>query len=68
MLRTSALGATPVGASDCLNYGNPQKPEIMWQIVEGIELQGHRFGVGVQWHPERGTDNRLFDAFIEAAR
>ncbi|MEV4178251.1 gamma-glutamyl-gamma-aminobutyrate hydrolase family protein [Nonomuraea sp. NPDC049709] len=38
------------------------------QIVEGIELQGHRFGVGVQWHPERGQDNRLFDAFIEAAR
>ncbi|MBF8194240.1 gamma-glutamyl-gamma-aminobutyrate hydrolase family protein [Nonomuraea sp. K274] len=38
------------------------------QIVEGIELQGHRFGVGVQWHPERGDDNRLFDAFIEAAR
>lgn len=38
------------------------------QIVEGIELQGHRFGIGVQWHPERGEDNRLFDAFIEAAR
>jgi putative glutamine amidotransferase len=38
------------------------------QIVEGIELQGHRFGVGVQWHPERGEDNRLFDAFVEAAR
>ncbi|MEV5503322.1 gamma-glutamyl-gamma-aminobutyrate hydrolase family protein [Nonomuraea fuscirosea] len=38
------------------------------QIVEGVELQGHRFGVGVQWHPERGDDNRLFDAFMEAAR
>ncbi|WP_043616990.1 gamma-glutamyl-gamma-aminobutyrate hydrolase family protein [Nonomuraea candida] len=38
------------------------------QIVEGIELQGHRFGVGVQWHPERGGDDRLFDAFMEAAR
>ncbi|MGN9844086.1 gamma-glutamyl-gamma-aminobutyrate hydrolase family protein [Nonomuraea sp. H19] len=38
------------------------------QIVEGVELQGHRFGVGVQWHPERGADNRLFDAFMEAAR
>lgn len=38
------------------------------QIVEGVELQGHRFGVGVQWHPERGEDNRLFDAFVEAAR
>ncbi len=38
------------------------------QIVEGIELQGHRFGVGVQWHPERGDDDRLFDALVEAAR
>ncbi|MFI7127054.1 gamma-glutamyl-gamma-aminobutyrate hydrolase family protein [Nonomuraea sp. NPDC050153] len=38
------------------------------QIVEGIELQGHRFGVGVQWHPERDGDTRIFDAFIEAAR
>ncbi|GAA4508081.1 MULTISPECIES: gamma-glutamyl-gamma-aminobutyrate hydrolase family protein [Nonomuraea] len=43
------------------------------QIVEGIELQGHRFGVGVQWHPERetgdgGKGNGLFDALVEAAR
>jgi gamma-glutamyl-gamma-aminobutyrate hydrolase PuuD len=37
------------------------------QIVEGVELQGHRFGVGVQWHPERGNDLRLFEALIEAA-
>ncbi|MER7499147.1 gamma-glutamyl-gamma-aminobutyrate hydrolase family protein [Nonomuraea pusilla] len=38
------------------------------QVVEGVELQGHRFAVGVQWHPERGGDNRLFDALVEAAR
>ncbi|MFI6179622.1 gamma-glutamyl-gamma-aminobutyrate hydrolase family protein [Nonomuraea sp. NPDC051191] len=38
------------------------------QIVEGVELQGHRFAVGLQWHPERGGDNRLFAAFVEAAR
>ncbi|MGW0809639.1 gamma-glutamyl-gamma-aminobutyrate hydrolase family protein [Nonomuraea sp. NPDC002799] len=38
------------------------------QIVEGVELQGHKFGVGVQWHPERGGDDRIFDAFVEAAR
>ncbi|MFC4007094.1 gamma-glutamyl-gamma-aminobutyrate hydrolase family protein [Nonomuraea purpurea] len=38
------------------------------QIVEGIELQGHRFGVGIQWHPERQGDDRIFDAFVEAAR
>ncbi len=38
------------------------------QIVEGVELQGHRFGVGVQWHPERGADNRLIQALVDAAR
>ncbi|WP_449065351.1 gamma-glutamyl-gamma-aminobutyrate hydrolase family protein [Planomonospora algeriensis] len=37
------------------------------QIVEGVELQGHRFAVGVQWHPERGDDNRLIEALVEAA-
>ncbi|MEV8631645.1 gamma-glutamyl-gamma-aminobutyrate hydrolase family protein [Streptosporangium sp. NPDC051023] len=37
------------------------------QIVEGVELQGHPFGVGVQWHPERGDGNRLAEALVEAA-
>jgi phosphoribosylformylglycinamidine synthase len=32
----SAVGALPLGISDCLNYGSPQKPEGMWQIAEGI--------------------------------
>ena len=35
--------------------------------IEAIELPGDSFTVGVQWHPERGTDMRLFDAFIDAA-
>ncbi|MEV4328748.1 gamma-glutamyl-gamma-aminobutyrate hydrolase family protein, partial [Microbispora rosea] len=38
------------------------------QIVEAVELQGHRFAVGVQWHPERGADNRLVEALVDAAR
>jgi phosphoribosylformylglycinamidine synthase len=32
-------GATPVGATNCLNFGNPEKPHIMWQfsqVVDGI--------------------------------
>jgi gamma-glutamyl-gamma-aminobutyrate hydrolase PuuD len=44
---------------------------IAWaddQIVEGIELEGHRFAVGVQWHPERGSDIRLFEALVAASR
>lgn len=30
-------GAKPVALTNCLNYGNPEKPEVMYQIVEGIE-------------------------------
>jgi phosphoribosylformylglycinamidine synthase len=33
----TAVGATPLAVTDNLNYGNPQKPEIMWQIVAGID-------------------------------
>jgi putative glutamine amidotransferase len=37
------------------------------QVVEGVELQGHRFGLGVQWHPEEGDDRRLFEALVAEA-
>ncbi|HEY3491111.1 MAG TPA: phosphoribosylformylglycinamidine synthase subunit PurL [Candidatus Deferrimicrobiaceae bacterium] len=30
-------GAVPIGLSDCLNFGNPEKPEIMWQLRSAIE-------------------------------
>ncbi len=29
-------GAVPLGISDCLNFGNPEKPAIMWQFVEAV--------------------------------
>jgi gamma-glutamyl-gamma-aminobutyrate hydrolase PuuD len=38
------------------------------QVVEAVELQGHRFGIGVQWHPEEGDDPRIFDALVAAAQ
>ena len=38
------------------------------QVVEGIELDGHRFGLGVQWQPEDGGDLRLFEALVAAAK
>ncbi|MFG2001925.1 gamma-glutamyl-gamma-aminobutyrate hydrolase family protein [Spirillospora sp. NPDC048911] len=37
------------------------------QVVEAVELQGHRFGLGVQWHPEEGDDLRLFEALVAEA-
>jgi phosphoribosylformylglycinamidine synthase subunit PurL len=33
----ACAGAHPVGITNCLNYGNPERPEIMWQFVRGVE-------------------------------
>ena len=33
----STAGALPVAATNCLNFGNPERPEIMAQLVEAIE-------------------------------
>ncbi len=29
-------GAEPLGVTDCLNFGNPEKPEIMWQFRQAV--------------------------------
>jgi phosphoribosylformylglycinamidine synthase subunit PurL len=36
----STVGAVPVAATNCLNFGNPERPEIMAQLVEAIEGMG----------------------------
>jgi phosphoribosylformylglycinamidine synthase subunit PurL len=33
----AATGAVPIGVSDCLNFGNPERPEIMWQFEQAID-------------------------------
>ncbi len=30
-------GATPVAVSDCLNFGSPENPEVMWQFGRAVE-------------------------------
>jgi len=37
----ACAGGEPIGATNCLNFGNPQKPEIMWQFAKAVE------GIGV---------------------
>ena len=32
----AATGARPVGITNCLNFGNPEKPEIYWQFKEAV--------------------------------
>ncbi|QHC57303.1 phosphoribosylformylglycinamidine synthase subunit PurL [Rathayibacter sp. VKM Ac-2760] len=32
----AVTGATPVAVSDCLNFGSPENPEVMWQFREAV--------------------------------
>ena len=46
----AAVGATPVGATNCLNFGNPEKPEVMWQfseVIAGMSEALSAFGVPI---------------------
>ena len=33
----ACTGATPIAATNCLNFGNPEKPHIMWQFSQVID-------------------------------
>ncbi|PDQ34086.1 MAG: phosphoribosylformylglycinamidine synthase II [Candidatus Lumbricidophila eiseniae] len=33
----AVTGAVPIGVSDCLNFGSPENPEVMWQFAETID-------------------------------
>jgi len=35
--KVACAGAIPVGATNCLNFGNPEKPCIMWQFSQVID-------------------------------
>ncbi|MEJ5165789.1 MAG: phosphoribosylformylglycinamidine synthase subunit PurL [Thermoanaerobaculia bacterium] len=37
----ASIGAKPIGVTDCLNFGNPENPEVMWQFKESIEGLTH---------------------------
>ena len=32
----ACAGARPLGATNCLNFGNPERPAIMWQFAEAV--------------------------------
>src|SRR4029077_3684638 len=33
----ACAGATPIGGTNCLNFGNPEKPHIMWQFSQTVD-------------------------------
>jgi phosphoribosylformylglycinamidine synthase len=32
----ACTGATPLAITNCLNFGNPERPEVMWQFAESV--------------------------------
>ncbi len=32
----ACVGGRPIGATNCLNFGNPERPEIMWQFARAV--------------------------------
>jgi phosphoribosylformylglycinamidine synthase len=36
----ACAGGVPIGATNCLNFGNPERPEIMWQVAQAVQGMG----------------------------
>jgi putative glutamine amidotransferase len=68
------LGTTaqvPAAHHQAINSIGSGLVTVAWtldQVVEAVEVQGHKFGIGVQWFPEEGDDLRLFEALVTAAK
>src|SRR4051812_6694208 len=44
----ACVGAEPLGLTNCLNFGNPEKPHIAWQLTESVRGLGDACrGLGV---------------------
>jgi phosphoribosylformylglycinamidine (FGAM) synthase-like enzyme len=36
----ACVGAAPLGLTNCLNFGNPEKPHVAWQLTRAVEGMG----------------------------
>lgn len=46
----TCVGAEPIGLTDCLNFGNPEHPQVMWQfrrVLEGMRDACRALGIPV---------------------
>jgi phosphoribosylformylglycinamidine synthase II len=65
VLNVSCVGARPLAVVNCLNFGNPEHPEVMWQLseaVDGLARACRAFGLPVAggnvslYNESAGTD------------
>ncbi len=46
----AASGARPMAATNCLNFGSPEKPEVMWQfseVIDGLSVACNELGTPI---------------------
>ncbi|MDO5721406.1 MAG: phosphoribosylformylglycinamidine synthase subunit PurL [Actinomycetaceae bacterium] len=68
----ATVGASPCAVTDCLNFGNPEDPDAMWQLVEAmrgladgcVELNIPVTGGNVSLYNSTGKDKGLIDSSI----
>jgi phosphoribosylformylglycinamidine (FGAM) synthase-like enzyme len=49
-MNVACAGGEPLALTDCLNFGNPEKPDIGWELaqaIEGISLAAESLGIPV---------------------
>ena len=49
-MNVACVGGEPLALTDCLNFGNPEKPEIGWELaqaIEGISRAAESLGIPV---------------------
>jgi phosphoribosylformylglycinamidine (FGAM) synthase-like enzyme len=49
-MNVACAGGEPLALTDCLNFGNPEKPEIAWELgqaIEGISRAAESLGIPV---------------------
>ncbi|MEO6629760.1 MAG: phosphoribosylformylglycinamidine synthase subunit PurL, partial [Aquihabitans sp.] len=65
ILNLACVGARPIAVVNCLNFGNPEHPEVMWQLsesVDGLSEACRAFGLPViggnvsLYNESRGSD------------
>jgi putative glutamine amidotransferase len=60
----------PAGHQPVLDRLGRGVEAVAWaddEAVAAVELAGHPFAIGLQWHPEDGDSTRLFEEFRDAA-
>ncbi len=56
MRNVAAVGATPHALTDCLCFGNPEKPQQMWEFVEAVRgVADACHAVTLKDHPDHAT-------------